>query len=193
MISTGFAGGLTPLPVGTVVIGKEVSESRGFSSLEDGEDAVTIPCDPFWVHHSQGLYGTHNEVPRVVRFISVHRVLTSSKDKRVLGSESGAEAVDMESASIGQMALQYQVPFLIIRSISDTVDEDLPIDFNDFLRPSRWVFGLGQVVVSPSSWKGFVRLYRHSRLASKSISRFFSLFFRSLASLTPNQEKLVEG
>ena len=106
---------------------------------------------------------------------------------------TGADAVDMESLAIGEVAANYNVPFLVIRSISDTVNEDLPVDFNRFLRPYGWVGGMGRVLMSPTSWKGFVRLYRQSQRAAYSISEFFASFFSTLETVTSNRRKGVEG
>jgi adenosylhomocysteine nucleosidase len=92
--------------------------------------------------------------------------------------------VDMESAAIGKMAQGHGRPFLIIRAISDGVNEDLPVDFNLFLRPSGWIHGVLHIMTTPSSWKGFLDLYRHSKHASQQLTRFFKEFFSALSTMS---------
>jgi adenosylhomocysteine nucleosidase len=86
----------------------------------------------------------------------------------------------MESGAIGQVAQQHGFPFLIVRAISDGVNEDLPVDFNMFLKPSGWVGGVRQVLSTPRCWKGIWRLYRHSKLAGLQLSRFYEKFFATV-------------
>ncbi|CRK85938.1 5'-methylthioadenosine/S-adenosylhomocysteine nucleosidase [Candidatus Providencia siddallii] len=53
-----------------------------------------------------------------------------------------AIAVDMESASIGQVCYQFNIPFIIIRCISDFADEESYINFNKFLNIASRQFSL---------------------------------------------------
>lgn len=189
VISTGFAGGLTVLPAGVVLIGSEVCSE----SLNDCQKLSSFTCDPVWVRRAHAITLQCHQVSQVVRFVSVPRILTSVQEKRDLQHASGADAVDMESWAIGEVAAHYNVPFLVIRSISDTVDEDLPIDFNRFLKPHGWIGGVGQALLSPTSWKGVVRLYRQSQRAAYSISEFFSSFYSTVHTVTFQQGIGTEG
>jgi len=121
-------------------------------------------------------------------------VLTHSVDKHKLRASTGAVGVDMESAAIGEIAQGHGLPFLIIRAISDGVNEDLPVDFNLFLKPLGWVSGVMHLMTTPSSWKGFLDLYRHSKHASLQLTRFFKEFFSAVSTMsmlpTPIRAKL---
>lgn len=64
--------------------------------------------------------------------LTVDHILTA-EEKWVLAAESGAMAVDMESAAIASVAAACSVPFLAIRGILDPVHEDLAIGFDQFL------------------------------------------------------------
>ncbi len=189
VISAGFAGGLGDLPVGMVLIGREVQDE----SLDECAHSSPVACDPVWVQRAHTIATQCQQKAKVVRFVSVPRILTSGQEKRELRMATGADAVDMESLAIGEVAANYHVPFLVIRSISDTVNEDLPIDFNRFLRPYGWVGGVGRVLMSPTSWKGFVRLSRQSQRAAYSISEFFSSFFSTLEHVECRQGIGAEG
>lgn len=43
-------------------------------------------------------------------------------------------AAEMEGAAIAQVCYQYDVPFVIIRALSDIAGKNAPISFNDFLK-----------------------------------------------------------
>jgi adenosylhomocysteine nucleosidase len=64
--------------------------------------------------------------------LTVDHILTM-EEKRVLAAESGALAVDMESAAIASAASACSIPFLAIRGILDPVHEDLAVGFDQFL------------------------------------------------------------
>lgn len=42
--------------------------------------------------------------------------------------------VEMEGAAVAQVCYEYDIPFSVIRTISDTADESAPIDFAKFIR-----------------------------------------------------------
>ena len=119
-------------------------------------------------------------------FVSVDRVLTNTGEKRQLHVDTGAIGVDMESAAIGEVAQEHGVPFLIVRAISDGAHDDLPVDFNLFLRPSGWVSGIMYIMTTPTSWKGFLDLYRHSKQASLQLTKFFEGFFSVVSRMSPS-------
>ena len=43
------------------------------------------------------------------------------------------QAVEMEAAAIAQTCLQLQKPFVIIRAISDSADDEASVSFDEFL------------------------------------------------------------
>ena len=93
----------------------------------------------------------------------------------------------MESAPLGKIARDRGVPFLVVRTISDLVDEDLPMDFNLFLQPSGWVRGVTQVLTTPQCWAAFKRLRAQTTQASRQITRFFSLFLDGIGNVESHQ------
>jgi adenosylhomocysteine nucleosidase len=183
MISTGFAGALDTCPIGSVLIGKEVFWKPSTTS-HVSLTPQRIVCHPDWVQSALSLSWMGPEPLRTGRFVSVDRVLTHSVDKLKLQASTGAAGVDMESAAIGEVAQGHGLSFLIVRAISDGVNEDLPVDFNLFLTPSGWFSGVMHILTTPRSWKGFLDLYRHSKQASLQLTRFFEEFF-SAVSTTP--------
>ena len=176
VISTGFAGALNSSPIGSLVIGNEVLLGQSADLLADS-DPQRIVCHPDWVNTSLNIKLMGPYPLQGGRFVTMDRVLTHASQKHILGKRTGAVAVDMESGAIGQVAQQHGLPFLIVRAISDGVNEDLPVDFNVFLRPFGWVGGVRHVLSTPRCWRGVFRLYRNSRQAGLQLSRFFEKFF----------------
>lgn len=52
---------------------------------------------------------------------------------RILEHFPEALANEMEATAIGQVAYQYQVPFVVIRVLSDTADEQAHLNFDEFI------------------------------------------------------------
>ena len=178
VISTGFAGALDSSPIGSLLIGNEVL----FADLLPDSVTQRIVCHSDWVNTSLTIQMRGPYPLQGARFVAMDRVLTQASQKKILRERTGAAAVDMESGAIGQVAQGYGLPFLIVRAISDGVNEDLPVDFNLFLRPSGWVRGVRQVLSTPQCWKGFWRLYRNSKEAGLQLSSFFEKFFATVHS-----------
>ena len=61
-------------------------------------------------------------------------VITTAAGKTEAAKASGCIAVDMESCGAARAASEAGVPFLAVRAVSDTVEEDLPVDFNRFMK-----------------------------------------------------------
>jgi len=95
-----------------------------------------------------------------------------------------ADAVDMESFSVLAEAAKCDIPAISIRAISDTVDENLPMDFGQVLD------NRGQVIVTkvarhvarhPGSLPGLMRLSSASRAASLNLARFLESYVAALS------------
>jgi adenosylhomocysteine nucleosidase len=106
-------------------------------------------------------------------FVSSSTVLCRADEKRKLADRCGAIGLDMESAAVGAAATQHQVPFGILRTVSDLVDEDLPLDFNLFLRPSGWAKGVAACLAHPASFIGLNRLRHQSRKAGAQLTALY--------------------
>jgi adenosylhomocysteine nucleosidase len=109
--------------------------------------------------------------------LSVPRVVTTSEEKRRLGEETGALAVDMESAAVARCAAEASVPMAALRAMTDGADEPLPLDFNRCL-DSNGQFHLGRLILllacRPLAVGGLIRLGRHSTRAGQALASFLA-------------------
>lgn len=100
-------------------------------------------------------------------------VLTSSVERRILSSKTGAIAVDMESAAVAAAALEADVPFIVIRAVSDPIDRVFPSSALTAIDPSgqtsllKLIRGL---VKHPAEARGLVRLERDFRAAQTTLA-----------------------
>jgi len=107
VLTCGFAGGLDPKhSVGTV--------------LYTPKDSALSP-----------LLQQHGAIP--ARFHTADRVLISAEEKRSLHTQSRADAVEMESGVIRECCSRHGLPCTTVRVISDSAEENLPLDFNRYL------------------------------------------------------------
>ncbi len=111
---------------------------------------------------------------RPARFLTVTRIVSAASEKAHLWSETGADAVEMESAAIEQVARRHNVPFLLVRIVSDAWNEDLPLDFQEVL-DARMQISVGRLAIrlfrQPSLVIPLIRLGRSSARCSRILGR----------------------
>lgn len=184
VVSTGFACALIAADIGALLVGREVVH-RGNPGGEPSE-ILDMPGE----ERDLAMTFVETLVPfeRIGRFISTDHVIGSAQEKRKLAQSIQAIGLDMESATLAAHAQRAQVPFVIIRSVSDLQDEDLPLDFNLFLRPTGWIKGMGTVLAAPSCLLGLGRLRRQSLIAAEALRVFFRTYAAAMATERPKKE-----
>ncbi len=100
------------------------------------------------------------------------RVAWRSTDKRLIAANCPAAALDMETLGASRACAEAGVPFLAVRAISDSLDEDLPVDFNRYMKDGGmdWPRFLSHIVTHLGAIPSLMRLGRQSRLAAENIS-----------------------
>jgi adenosylhomocysteine nucleosidase len=181
-ISTGFACALDSADVGDFIVATAATESG------NGSNVWPVPTGLSDAARDR-ILALVSRMPAVAHtgsMLSLSRIVCLASGKRVLARSSGAVGLDMESAALAREASRARVPFVIVRTVSDLRDEDLPLDFNLFLRPSRWIAGMVAVLRAPACLAGLGRLRRQSRLAAANLTRFFGAYAASFASAEPS-------
>ncbi|MGB0909026.1 MAG: hypothetical protein ACPGYT_01580 [Nitrospirales bacterium] len=177
VISSGFAGALVPSTIGTIVVGQEVVLDILPEHHIDSCDRQTIVCDEtfreFAFHVASSLDGASQSGP----IATLPRIIGEASEKKAIAARTQAIALDMESAVLGHVAQRKDIPFIVIRTISDLVEEDLPINFNLFLRPRSWAKGVCHVLQRPASLMQIPRLRKQMLEASVQLVNFFQKFF----------------
>jgi adenosylhomocysteine nucleosidase len=118
----------------------------------------------------------------VEQFYSAVRVVGRAEEKRHLGEHS--DAVEMESVEVLLESAAYGIPAIAIRAISDSVDDDLPLDMNRIFTDEGKVSiprVLGQVALRPTSVPELVRLGQNSKTAAESLANFLDKYITTVA------------
>jgi adenosylhomocysteine nucleosidase len=164
VLSIGFAGALSAsLQAGDLVIASEVRDSKASpdaSLLSAAEEAQAVVAAQFGIAFSS------------------YEILWKAESKRALASSMGPNEigfVDMESTAIARVCDRRGVPFLIIRSITDLLNEDLPLDFNQYRDVNGRVDPkavLRAALLKPAALAGLIELRRRSRFCADRMARF---------------------
>lgn len=155
VLFSGIAGGVNPgLSPGDLVIGKKVAY-HDYGTLADSlilgptRNPITLEKNPLYFPCNDTLIKLAEEVSRGLQLekpkegkpaphissglIVTGDVFVSSRPMtQRLWRQMKAEATDMEGAAVGQTCWQQQVPFLVIRCLSDDAGSDAERDIARF-------------------------------------------------------------
>ncbi|KAA0563761.1 5'-methylthioadenosine/S-adenosylhomocysteine nucleosidase [Rossellomorea aquimaris] len=142
IINTGSAGGFDPsLNVGDVVISTEVRH-HDVDVTAFGYEYGQVPQLPAAFTADEKLMQTAIDSVKELGNAQVVSGLIATGDsfmndpKRVEAIRdkfAGLQAVEMEAAAIAQVAHQFNVPFVIIRSLSDIAGKESDVSFEQYL------------------------------------------------------------
>ena len=131
MLTCGFAGGLNPdLKLGDVIFELFPGSSRG----NEAQIKIWNQLVPPYLGCCAKLLAAG---AKPVKFFCADRIATTVAEKKKLRDETGADAVEMESAAIHAVCAERGIPCATVRVISDTANEDLPLDFNALAKPDK--------------------------------------------------------
>ena len=146
IINSGVAGGIAPeLRIADIVVATDLVEhdfdltvfgnAKGYVFYgESNREPSRFKSDPEWV---QLLF---KAAERVLGYGRVHtgtvvsgdRFIASTADKRELREAFSATAAEMEGAAMAHVAALSEVPFVVLRAISDLADGQAPESFETF-------------------------------------------------------------
>lgn len=141
VINVGVAGGiLNDICLGDVVVAMDLVQHDVDGSICNYKLGQVPQLKVFSFECSKELVNKTIAVNSDIKEFTIHRgrIITgdqiiSSTDKiRFFREQFDPHAVEMESAAIGQTCYLNEVPFLIIRGISDKADEELNTIYDDY-------------------------------------------------------------
>lgn len=142
IINTGSAGGFNPsLNVGDAVISTEVRH-HDVDVTAFGYEYGQVPQLPAAFLADEKLVAAAEEAAREMVDFQVEKGLIATGDsfmqdpvrvEFVRTKFENLQAVEMEAAAIAQVAHQFHVPFVIIRSLSDIAGKESEISFDQFI------------------------------------------------------------
>jgi nucleoside phosphorylase len=120
LLSVGFSGALQPeQKVGDLVLASEIVDEQGYRWEAMIPDTLA------------------GEEIALGRLLSVTRLVSDPQEKRRLGQQQEALAVDMESAAAARLCHQHSIPFACLRVISDDWQTPLSPQLVQLLRNGR--------------------------------------------------------
>ena len=120
LATLGFAGALVPgLRAGDIILGDHVLDEATGERFDCQSDLFPV------------------RFTRRGSLLSVDGVVSSAAQKLRLGEQWGALAVDMESAGVARAAALAGLPFGALKSITDSAEESLSIDFSRCRREDK--------------------------------------------------------
>lgn len=148
VVTCGFAGGLNPeLKVGDVLFDEDYEFGMGKTLLSAGAIPAKFHCSV--------------------------RVAVTAAEKAELWRTTGADAVEMESSVIRSLCRDRKIPSATVRVISDTANEDLPLDFNALMTSDQRI-SIPKLMVtllkSPRSIPKLMNLQRNTRFAARRLA-----------------------
>jgi len=160
VLSAGFSGALQEgLHVGDLVLATEVVDTEGNSwpTTWPGE----LPP------------GEWRPPLRRGRLLTAPHLVGSAEEKKALGRQHEAAAVDMETAVIARCCRQRGMPFGCLRAISDDATTSLSPRLTSLLRAGRVspLRLLAALARSPRILPEFFRLARQTRLAGEQLGK----------------------
>jgi adenosylhomocysteine nucleosidase len=170
VLSTGYAGALGAAWIGEVILGTEVHD------WTRERPSAVYQCDAALLAMAREAVGPARIAWSQGTVVTVANVVWRAAEKQALGKASGGIAVDMESAAIARAAASRNIPFLLVRAVSDSVVDDLPMDFNLWFTTWGRLRGLAQVLRHPSIVRSLLRMKRRVEQGSHALARFFRAF-----------------
>jgi adenosylhomocysteine nucleosidase len=185
VLSVGFAGALQAelRPGDALLVTNILAQDDGArpASLTVGR---SIRPDARLAHIAAMAVAQAAVVSHTGTLLSTPTVVAQAAAKQELGQHSGALAVDMESYSVGQMAVQSHIPFAVLRTIFDTAHENVSLPVatcttaDGSLRPLRL---FGYLACHPRLCMQLPHWWWASQVAGRHLQRWLQYFFLLLS------------
>ena len=143
IVNTGIAGSLSPmLDIGDLVVSQDAMY-HDFDCVHfgyemgkvPGMDTVAFPADKTLMELAlEAVEAVHPGHGRIGRVATGDLFVAEKAAKQRIIDVTGAVCTEMEGAAIAHTAYRNQVPFVILRAISDKADDSAEMDYPTFER-----------------------------------------------------------
>ncbi|MBO1520358.1 5'-methylthioadenosine/S-adenosylhomocysteine nucleosidase [Oceanisphaera pacifica] len=142
VINTGSAGGFDPeLSVGDVVISSEVRfhdvdvTAFGYEIGQMAQQPAAFVADTQLITLAQDCLAEQNEINSAVGLICTGDQFMHRDDQlqKAITQFPTMKACEMEAGAVGQVCHQFQVPFVVVRALSDIAGKEQVESFEAFL------------------------------------------------------------
>lgn len=154
LLTCGFAGGLVPdLKVGDVIF--EIPPGGDDSSYAEVRSKLMAAG------------------ARPAKFFCADRIASTAAEKKKLREDTQADAAEMESGAIQLICRGNGTRCVTVRVISDAAGDDLPLDFNQFLKEDKTLdMSRLMMAVARAPWKmgALMQLQQNTKLAAQKLA-----------------------
>ena len=141
VINSGSAGGIGEgLHVGDVVIATETAyhdvdvTAFGYEYGQLPAQPARFSADPTWVERiSEAGKETGLNIKQGLIVTGDQFVSSKAMIQQIKARFNDALSSEMEGAAVGQVATDHQVPYVVVRAMSDTGDENAGVSFDEFI------------------------------------------------------------
>ena len=117
--------GLVQYDFDVTAFGREKGFISGVGKIFEADKTLISLCEKAFdlcgIRYDEGIIATGD------------KFVDSKEEKKEIGDEFDAKCVEMEGAAIAHVCTLCNVPFVVIRSISDELDGEAKVDFEEFL------------------------------------------------------------
>ena len=143
LLFSGVAGGINPkLEIGDLIIADKLCQ-HDLDITAFGHPHGYVPEGNVFIETDESLRKIAIEVAKDKNLKVIEGTIAtgdqfvhSSERKEFIESTFNADALEMEGASVAVICDALNVPFFILRAISDTADMEAGFDFEEFLKSS---------------------------------------------------------
>jgi len=146
LLFSGVAGAIDEdLKIGDLIVATEVCQHDidltvfGYKYGFIPESQIYFECDSTLIQIAQQVASEMGIKLKKGIIASGDQFVHSREKKEWIKEVFGASAIEMEGGAVGCVTWNYQVPFFMLRAISDTAEEGAGVDFDEFLEESSRV------------------------------------------------------
>lgn len=143
LLFSGVAGAISPsLKVGDLIVATKLSQhdlditAFGHPYGYVPEGSVFIEADKELIELSKKVAHDMNKSIQEGVIATGDQFVANEERKNWIGTTFGADALEMEGGSVAVVCNALNIPFFILRAISDAADMDASFSFDEFLQTS---------------------------------------------------------